>query len=94
MSESFIVQSAPVITQEHINRIMDNATHASMKMGEKTTVVCVRLPSGFEMIESSACINPANYNHDLGTELALKKVEDRLWELEGYRLQCEVANAC
>lgn len=56
-------------------------------VGKKTTVVRVTLPTGFELVETSACIDPANYSEEMGAGVCLDKIKGRLWELLGFTLQ-------
>lgn len=79
------------ITPQDIQDLKRESKWTTAKMGEKTTVVCCQLPNGFEVIETSGCVDPANYNHDMGVEICKKRIEDKLWLLEGYRLQCEMS---
>ena len=53
------------ITEEHILEIMSKSTFTDEKMGDKTTVVCCVLPNGFEIIESSGCVDADNYDGEL-----------------------------
>jgi hypothetical protein len=80
------------ITQEDINAIVEASEFkvASGLFG-KTTVVTAKLPNGFTITEASSCVDPDNYNLEIGRNLAMKKIVDKIWELEGYRLQCELA---
>lgn len=48
------------------------------------TVVHAKLPCGFIVTDTSACIDPANYDRKLGAEICMKRIEDKIWELEGY----------
>ena len=57
----------------------------------KCTVVACKLPSGFVLVESSACVSPENYDQELGESICRDRIINKLWELEGYRLQTEVA---
>jgi len=57
------------------------------KLGEKTTCVVLILRNGFEVVGTSACVDPANYNHEIGKTYARKRALDKVWELEGYLLQ-------
>ena len=50
----------------------------------------MQLPNGFVLTESSACVDPANYDEKLGYEICIKKLTERVWELEGYLLQNEL----
>lgn len=57
------------------------------KLGVKTTVCLLTLRNGFEIIGTSSCVDPDNYDHDIGRGLAKQKAMDEVWYLEGYRLQ-------
>jgi hypothetical protein len=75
------------VTQEDINDIINKSIINASTVGEKTTFVRVTLPNGFEMTESSSCVDPANYNFELGKKLCLENIKRKLWMLEGYVLQ-------
>lgn len=57
----------------------------------KCTVVVAQLPNGFILTESSACVDPANYDVNIGIECCKKRIIDKIWLLEGYRLQCRLS---
>lgn len=59
-------------------------------LGEKTTVVRAVLRNGFEIVESSSCVSPENYDEDMGREICLEKIRDKVWELLGFLLQTAV----
>lgn len=59
-------------------------------MGDKCTVVRAVLRNGFEIVESSACVSPENYDEELGEKICMKKVEDKVWFLLGFLLQTAV----
>ena len=71
--------------ENDITRFFD--TVESIKMGEKTTVAKATLISGFEMIEGSSCVDPANYNDELGTKICVGRMRDKVWMLLGFVLQ-------
>ncbi len=79
------------ITAEHIADLIARSTYTDAKLGEKTTVVCLKLPNGYEITESSGCVDPANYDHAMGVQICKARMVNRVWALEGYRLQCELA---
>jgi hypothetical protein len=60
--------------------------------GYEVKVADLALPNGFVIVQSSSCVDPANYDHELGTKICLERVEDKVWELEGYLLQSKTAN--
>lgn len=58
-----------------------------MTVGEKTTVVNAHTLTGFDMVRHSSCIDPKNYNEELGKQYALEVVTDDLWGHLGFVLQ-------
>ena len=79
------------ITPAEIAALYEGSTFTDMKMGAKTTVVCMTLPNGFELVESSDCVCARNYDHASGVDSCKRRLVDRLWYLEWYRLQCDIA---
>lgn len=75
------------VTQDDIVQLLSEAEAAVSTVHGKCTIVSVKLKNGFVLTESSACVDPANYSEDLGFNECMKRIEDRLWELEGYALQ-------
>lgn len=58
-----------------------------LRVGAKTTVCLLTLENGYEVMGTSAPVDPKNYNFDMGCKLAKEKAVDKIWELEGYLLQ-------
>jgi hypothetical protein len=77
----------PAITEEYIAEIMENSEFETFTTFDKCTIVSCRLPNGFVITESSACVSPENYDEDMGVEICFDKIADKIWELEAYRLQ-------
>jgi len=75
------------ITEEHIDAIMEKSHFLIEMHGEKTTVVIATLPNGFVIVESSSCVDPKNYNYDLGVKLCKERIRDKIWMLEAYLIQ-------
>lgn len=80
------------VTQDMVDNIIDNSKVIITTMFDKCTVVACKLPSGFIIVESSACVDPDNYSEELGFEICMSKIINKVWELEGYRLQNELNN--
>lgn len=57
------------------------------KLGEKTCVVLDSTITGFDMVGTSACVDPANYSEEIGSEIARKDITDKLWGHLGFVLQ-------
>jgi len=84
---------APRVTKDHIDQLMGRVTYVVVQQPGDTTSTFVHayldgkffLATGF-----SACVSKENFNADIGERLAKgnaeKQAENKLWELEGYRL--------
>ena len=59
----------------------------SQKMGEKTTVAKGTLISGFEMVEGSSCVDPKNYDDQVGLAICVGRMRNDVWKLLGFVLQ-------
>lgn len=75
------------VTKERIDHLMNTAAFETFTAAGKCTIVVAQLENGFIITESSACVDPANYDAILGEKICKDKIRERLWELEGYALQ-------
>ena len=73
------------ITEVEIDNLLLEPT--ATKIDEKTTLVKIDSAIGYVNYEVSSCVDPANYDHDLGIRLATDKVKNKLWPLLGFVLQ-------
>ncbi|MES9681843.1 Gp49 family protein [Gottfriedia acidiceleris] len=54
------------------------------RLGVKTTVVCITMNNGFEVIGQSACVNPEQYDYELGVYYATKEALKRVADIVAY----------
>ena len=54
----------PSVSQKMVDEFITKTEVTTM--GEKTTVVRAVLRNGFEIVESSSCVSPENYDEELG----------------------------
>lgn len=83
------------VSEGRIRELIENSEKNVTTIFDKVTVVSLKLPNGFVITESSGCVDPENYDEKTGESICMGKIEDRLWELEGYLLQnklCEEAS--
>ena len=57
------------------------------EFGKPVTYVTVKMKNGFTLRESTTCVDPANYNEEIGAKICLEKIEDKIWMLLGFQLQ-------
>ena len=77
------------VSEVRIARILAEAGWHDERFDDRTTLVACTLPNGWRIVETSSCIDPANYDHEIGVSICRRRIEERLWELEGYLLMCQ-----
>lgn len=76
------------VTIEQVKENMQDVIVRTLNdFGKPCTYVTVRMKNGFTLRESTTCVDPANYDENIGKEICLKKIEDKIWFLLGYQLQ-------
>lgn len=55
--------------------------------GKPFTMVQMVYPTGFTDFATSACVDPKNYSEKIGSDICVKKINDRLWGFLGFMLQ-------
>lgn len=75
------------VTQNDIDSLLDKAEVKEIVIFDKCLICAYRFENGFIIVESSACVDPKNFDLDIGRKICREHVENRLWELEGYVLQ-------
>ena len=78
----------PSISERMVNNFI--ARFYATTVGDKTTVVRAVLVNGFEIVESSSCVSPENYDEEIGKEICIGKIKDKVWELLGFLLATAV----
>lgn len=92
ISEDLLNECFEAVTEEDetydnfIDEIMDKSEFVTCKVFDKCTVVACKLPNGFVIVESSSCVDPDDYDEDIGIENCLSRIETKICELEAYGL--------
>jgi len=70
-------------------RDIDNfiASSETIKIAEKTSLTTVKLINGFELIESSSCVDPKNFCLKTGENISLNNIKNKIWNHLGFLLQ-------
>ena len=75
------------VTEKQVDAIMEASSMVINRVDDKTVIVTAILPNGFQITESSSCVDPKNFNIDVGITICKGRIKDKIWELEGYLLQ-------
>jgi hypothetical protein len=73
------------VTQEMVDDFIDRLEVS--RVGEKNTVVRGICRNGFELVESSSCVDPANYDEEIGKKICLERIKNKIWHLLGFLVQ-------
>jgi len=80
--------TAPRVTPEMIEAAIEEEMFLYPEIGKATLTICVLLlANGFTVTGESACVDPLNYNKELGNTIARDNAKNKIWALEGYLLQ-------
>jgi hypothetical protein len=80
-----IESDGTTISEAMVKDFMGNAT--GQKIDPKTTLVKAITKTGFVQHHVSSCVDPANYDHKLGTKIGSDKIRGDLWKCMGFVLQ-------
>jgi hypothetical protein len=72
-----------MITEQHINSTIAQSTFLVMPDGV-TTICQLILMNGFSVIGTSACIDPRQFDLNIGRDIAFQDAKRQIWKLEGY----------
>lgn len=74
------------VTKEDIDNILKAGEVTIIEAGVRSTIVHFVMPNGFELVAHASCVDPDEYDVELGTQLATERLRDQIALLEGYRL--------
>lgn len=87
------METSRKVTQKEVDENMkDVLVRTVEEFGKPSTYVTVKMKNGFILRDSTTCIDPANYSEEIGKEICLKRIEDKIWFLLGYALQDKAFN--
>lgn len=74
------------VTKQQIDELLKKSEFRIETVYNKVTMVSCKLPNGFVINEASGAVDPANYDEKIGEKICMERIENKLWELEGYAL--------
>ena len=78
------------VTQKQIDDLFNESDIIEQVFYHKCLVMSIKLRNGFVIVESSACVDSKNFDITICREICSKRIKDKLWELEGCKLQCKL----
>jgi len=74
------------VTKEYIERRIADTLFTTLVEGSTVTICQITIDNGFTVRGETDCVDPTNYNEDLGKHYAYKNAFEKLWELFGFLL--------
>ena len=75
---------APRVTKEYMESRITDKTFT--RFSGTVTICEIMLDNGYSVRGESACVNPDNYNQEIGERIAYDKAFNKLWPLFGFLL--------
>jgi len=84
LSQKLSESPAPRVTKKQIESRI--ASVSFVRQFDTVTLCNIKLDNGFSVRGESACVNPENYNKEIGERIAYDNAFDKLWPLFGFLL--------
>jgi hypothetical protein len=84
-------RTAPRVTKDAIEAAIARVDYHvlpgnEVSPGERVTICQITLHNGFDVRGESACVDPANFDKDLGEHYSYEDAFKKLWPLFGFAL--------
>jgi len=74
------------VTVESIKARIESTS--CIQVEDTTLTICIiKMVNGFTVTGESACADPANFDAQVGANIAFNNAFEKLWQLEGYLLK-------
>lgn len=84
LEEKLKASPAPRITEQDICARITEVKYTHVF--ETVTICNIKLDNGFSVRGESACVNPENYNQEIGETIAYDNAFGKLWPFFGFAL--------
>ena len=82
--------NAPRLSPADIDSLLGDAQYHVVP-GTTVTVCAITLLNGFVVVGTSAAASPANFDEDIGRQIAYRNAREQVWALAGYALRDKLA---
>lgn len=84
--EALAKSPMPRITKEFMESRIKEGGVEFRRYSETVTICQITLDNGYSVRGESACVNPENYNQEIGERIAYDNAFNKLWPLFGFFL--------
>jgi hypothetical protein len=61
--------------------------YEATQLDAKTTLLKCDTATGFVQYETSSCVDPANFDMEIGSEICLERIKNTIWKCLGFVVQ-------
>lgn len=73
------------VTKEMVNLFIGEPT--TQQFDEKTTITVAETLTGFRQYETSSCVDPKNFDPEIGKECGESRIRNQMWKYLGFVVQ-------
>lgn len=85
--KSYEVSNKNTITKELVDGFVEEINFKTIELyGKPTTQMTYKLANGFIGTDSTTSVDPANYSFEIGKDILMKKLEEKIWFGLGFAL--------
>lgn len=81
----FPLEEGTKVLKEDVDLFMGDPT--TFKIDEKTLLVSVKTKTGFVTHDAASCVDPKNFDKEIGTEVGMDNIRGKIWGHLGFVLQ-------
>ena len=78
-------ENGNIITRDDVLRFIRDID--AQTINDKTALVDSKLITNYNIVENSSCVDPKNYDLELGKKYATEKIVNKVWDYLGFVLQ-------
>lgn len=82
----FVVEGNKIPNDLVENYISEKEIKTERVLGRLMTIVNAKLKNGMVLVETTSCVDEANYSEKIGERICLNKIKDKIWFAFGFML--------
>lgn len=85
--KSYEISNKNSISKELVDSFIEDINFETIELyGKPTTQMTYKLTNGFIGTDSTTSVDPSNYSFEIGKDILIKRLEDKIWFGLGFAL--------
>ena len=87
LDENYFVVEGNKIPNDLVDTyILEKEVKTERVLGRLMTIVNAKLKNGMVLIETTSCVDEKNYKEEIGEQICLEKIKNKIWFAFGFML--------